>query len=140
MKKVRACVRPLLESIIYVDGESKFDIEANVQAPPGEVQWLRANSHDLLPTVVHAILQGLDEIVNGMAKDKQMRIIGWMLILSQHDWPRFSQKMRAATERIQREKSFIYVDLLNYIGESATLEELAWLHNQVMWTCFFANH
>ena len=66
-----------------------------------------------------------------MDKEQQSTITGWIFILSQYNWPRFSQKMRTATERIQKDKTFKYNGLLNFIGESSALEELAWLHNQV---------
>ena len=130
MKKSKSCVRPLLESIFLLD-QSKTDPVPAQPVSYGDIQWVRATVDDLLPTVVHAILGGLEEIVGALPKENVMRVLGWTLILSQYEWPRFSQRMRCATERIQKEKTFEYVGLLDYIGESATLEELAWLHNQV---------
>ena len=112
--------------------EYQIKINCSSESTPCGTLWVRSHPSDLLPSVVHSILSGLEEIQPSMDKEQQSTITGWIFILSQYSWPRFSQKMRTATERIQKDKTFKYNGLLNFIGESSALEELAWLHNQVM--------
>jgi hypothetical protein len=65
-----------------------------------------------------------------------MQIVGWMLVLSQYEWPRFYETTKYAIEKIKSDGSFIYPNLLDFIYEGGVIEELAWLLNQVLVSIF----
>ena len=61
--------------------------------------------------------------------------MGWILILGQHDWPRYAANIDFAVNSIGKEcrqSGFSHPNLLNYIAEPSVLEELAWLSNSVV--------
>ena len=131
-KKVKAAVRPLLESlsILYKD-ESDNDFEEETLARNSQINWIRAKLNHLLPYCVHVVLQGLEDIVTKeLDKEKQSKIFGWMLILAQYEWPQFHGSMKYPIDQIYRgctKTGFRYANFLDFLIEPSIVEELAWL-------------
>jgi len=71
-KKIKSAVRPMLEclSLLYAKNPHIDDNECNL-ARPGRINWIKAKLSHLLPYTVHVVLQGLEEIVSSVDKDKQ---------------------------------------------------------------------
>lgn len=135
------------------DQEDGFDTEIDAEFiranQMGEVEWVRGVNCDVLiignklliklnkiflNSAIQAILTAtsvaLDRATS--SKSRQMQIVGWMLVLSQYEWPRFYETTKYAIEKIKSVGSFIYPNLLDFIYEGGVIEELAWLLNQVL--------
>ena len=86
---------------------------------------------------IHAILNATAVLLDRASAanaphPRQMQIVGWMLVLSQYEWPRFFETTKYAIEKIKSEGSFTYPNMLDFIYEGGVIEELAWLLNQVI--------
>lgn len=135
LQKVRSSVRPFIEAVLLPQPDTvadDSDVDYIKDNTYKDVAWLRAIHEDVLPLSVHAFLEAIEQqlIQCQTDKPKQMKILGWMLVLSQFEWPRFSSKAKMAVDKIQRESEFSYPNLLDYIYEGSIAEEFAWLLNQ----------
>lgn len=135
LEKIKTSVTYLYDAVMQ-DQEDGFDAEIDAEFiranQMGEIEWVRGVHCDVLIIAIQAILTAtsvaLDRATS--SKTRQMQIVGWMLVLSQYEWPRFYETTKYAIEKIKSDGSFTYPNLLDFIYEGGVIEELAWLLNQ----------
>ena len=64
-------------SLLYADNK-RLDLDDNL-ARNGRINWVKAKLSHLLPYTVHVVLQGLEEIVSSVDRDKQRYILSEIL-------------------------------------------------------------
>ncbi|XP_039251822.2 integrator complex subunit 10-like [Styela clava] len=80
----------------------------------------------LLPFWIHIFISSFAKVMETGEDDA---ILGHMLVLCQHDWPKWQTECRQALDLISKKKKFTYTLLFDYIICLDILEEIAFLKN-----------
>ncbi|XP_076809150.1 integrator complex subunit 10-like [Clavelina lepadiformis] len=105
--------------------KSAFPLSSPLQPPHSRLKMVKCSLDQLLPFWVHIFLVSLKKI-----SPQSDQILGHLMVLSQHQWPKWRPCFMKILNKIHEKRSFHFELFFKYIINVDILEEICFLKNQ----------